>query len=89
MLSHEPLQDAADLANGSKHLVRDKPERETYVTRQDVTAQLAQGKPIDVRHIVTRADGSTLSAQDLVHDGRAAWQTIRPSCASEGSSRNI
>ena len=76
MLSHPALQDAADLGNASKHMVRGNPLRRTHATSGNVTVFLGQDKPADIRHTVTRADGTTLSAQDLVRDAFDAWQSI-------------
>jgi hypothetical protein len=75
--AHKALRIVADLANGSKHLARNRPGREgADVTSTNVTVHLVQAKPIDVECIVTLADGSTLSVKDLVRDAFASWQAI-------------
>jgi len=53
-----------------------KGENETYVTSSDVKVFIGGGRPAEISHLITRDDGSTLSAQELVRDAFAAWQTI-------------
>lgn len=74
--AHKALRVVADLANAAKHLDRHTHREGAYVTSTDVTVHLGQNKPIDLRYTVSLADGSMLSAQDLVHEAFAAWQTI-------------
>ena len=80
MLSHQALQDAADLANASKHFARSDPARRTHVTSKSVTVHLGRNKAADISHTVTRANGTTFSAQDLVDDAWNAWQMILRGC---------
>jgi len=74
--AHRALLVVADLANASKHLVRRWHRVGAYVTRTDVTVHLGQNKPVDVDYTVVLTDGTTLSAQDLVHEAFAAWQAV-------------
>ena len=75
--AYKELRIVADLANGSKHLLRTRFDREgAYVTSTNVTVHLSQAKPVDVEYVITLADGSTLSAQDLVHQAFGCWQLI-------------
>ena len=76
MLSNAALQDAADLGNASKHMIRDQPARRTHITRGDVTVFVGQNKPAEFSHIITRADGTTLNAKDLVRNAFAAWRSL-------------
>jgi hypothetical protein len=74
--AHKALQVIADLANAAKHLDRHTHRAGAYVTSTNVTVHLGQDKPIDVHYVVTLADGTTLSAQDLIHEGFRAWEAI-------------
>jgi len=74
--AHRALRVVADLANAAKHLDRYAHREGAYVTSTDVTVHLGQDKPIDVCYTVSLADGTTLSAQDLVHEAFMAWQTV-------------
>jgi len=70
------LRDAADLGNASKHFVRREGERHTYMTSNDVTVYADPGRTSDISHVVTREDGTTFSAQDLVREAFDSWQLI-------------
>ena len=74
--AHKALRVVSDLANGGKHLARHKHEEGAYVTSTSVTVHLGQSKPIDVDYVVTFGDGSTVSAQALVHDAFQAWSEV-------------
>jgi len=73
---HRALRIAADLANGSKHLARHTHREGAYVTAVHVTVHLAQGKPVDVVHVVELQDGTVLTAQTLVHEAFQAWSSV-------------
>lgn len=71
------LRVIADLANAAKHVYNKRHVREgAYVTSTNVTIHLGQDRPIDVEYVVTLADSTTLSAQDLVREGFLAWEGI-------------
>jgi hypothetical protein len=73
VLAHKALRVVADLANGAKHLARRKHQEGAYLTSTNVTVHLGQDKPIDVDYVVTLGDGTTMSAQALVHEAFQAW----------------
>ena len=74
--AHRALQIIADLANAAKHLDRNTHRVGAYITSTNVTVHLGQDRPIDVHYVVTLTDGTTLSAQDLVHEGFKAWEAV-------------
>jgi hypothetical protein len=74
--SHKALRIAADLANGCKHFVRHTDREGAYVTSKSVTVHLGQVRGVDVFHIVTLDDGTTLSAQAVAKEACDAWDTI-------------
>jgi hypothetical protein len=76
VLAHKALRVVADLANGGKHLARHKHQEGAYVTSTNVTVHLGQSKPIDVEYVVTLGDGTTMSAQTLVHEAFQAWSEV-------------
>ena len=76
VLTHKSLRVVADLANGGKHLARRKHQEGAYVTSTNVTVHLGQNKPIDVDYVVTLGDGTTMSAQALVHEAFQAWSEV-------------
>ena len=51
-------------------------KRRTYVTSKSVTVHLGLNEAADISHTVTRANGTTFSAQDLIDDAWNAWQMI-------------
>ena len=55
-----------------KHLDREG----AYVTSKSVTAHMGQRRGVDVVHIVTLKDGTTMSAQDVAKKAYEAWETI-------------
>ena len=73
---YRSLRIAADLANGSKHLLRHTDREGAYVTSIGVTIHLGQKKPIDVECTVTLTDGTTLPIQTVVHEAFADWNTL-------------
>ena len=74
--AHQSLRVVADLANGSKHLARNKHREGAYVTSSSVTVHLAQSKPIDIEYVVSLSNGATLSAQAIVKESFAAWGQV-------------
>lgn len=78
--AHKSLRIAADLANGCKHLARTTNREGAYVTSKSVTAHLGQACGVDVFHIITLNDGSTLSAQDVAKDAIGAWDAVLRKC---------
>lgn len=70
------LRIAADLANGAKHLCRNKNREGAYVTSFGVTAHLAQDRPIDVDCVVTLADGTTIPVDVVVREAFNDWNNI-------------
>jgi hypothetical protein len=76
VMTEKSLRIVADLANGSKHLARHTHHEGAYITATHLTVHLAQNKGIDVNYVITLADATTLSAQDLIHEAFNAWQVI-------------
>ena len=74
--AHKALRVVCDLANGGKHLARHTHEEGAFVILTNVTVHLGQSKPIDVDYIVTLGDGTTVSAQALVHEAFQAWSEV-------------
>jgi hypothetical protein len=74
--SYRALRIAADLANGSKHLLRQKHREGAYVTSVGVTVHLGQSKPIDVECTVTLADGTNIPVLDIAHEAFANWSDL-------------
>jgi hypothetical protein len=70
------LRVVCDLANGSKHLDRHSDREGAYVTSSNVTVHLGQDKAIELNYVVTLADGTTMSAQALVHEAFQAWLDV-------------
>jgi hypothetical protein len=76
VLAHKALRVVGDLANGAKHLARHTHREGAYTTSTNVTVHLGQDKPIDVDYVVTLGDGTTMSAQALVHEAFLAWSNV-------------
>ena len=76
MYADSALHDAADLGNASKHFVRRQPEDRTHLTSGNVTVFPGQHRIAEISHIVTRANGTTFLAEDLVREAFASWQLI-------------
>jgi hypothetical protein len=76
VLAYKSLRIAADLANGSKHLNRNKHQEGAYITSTNVTVHLGQARPIDVNYIVTLSDGTTTSVESLVREVIKDWDTL-------------
>ena len=76
VLAYKSLRIAADLANGSKHLSRNKHQEGAYVTSTNVTVHLGQARPIDVHYIVSLSDGTQTSAEVLVREAIKDWDTL-------------
>ena len=74
--AHKALRIAADLANGCKHLNRNQHREGAYVTSKSVTAHLGQARGVDVLHIITLSDGSTLPAHVAAKEAFDAWDVI-------------
>jgi len=74
--AYKSLRIIADLANGSKHLSRKQNRAGAYVTSTNVTAHLGQARPIDVDYVVTLSDGTSTSAEALVHDAAKDWDAL-------------
>jgi hypothetical protein len=74
--SYRSLRIAADLANGSKHLLRHTHREGAHVTSVGVTVHLGQSKPIDVECTVTLSDGAKLPVQTIVHEAFASWNEL-------------
>ena len=74
---HRVLRVIGDLANGSKHLVRNRHDREgAYATSTNVNVHLGQRRAADIEYIIALAGGSTLEAQEVVREAFVAWQTV-------------
>lgn len=73
---HLALQVVADLANAAKHLVRHTHREGAYITSTNVSITLGSDQPAEFLYVVTLSDGTTLSAQDLVHEALEAWKTV-------------
>lgn len=76
VLAYKSLRITADLANGSKHLNRNKHQEGAYVTSTNVTVHLGQARPIDVDYVVALADGTHISAKALVHEAAKDWDAL-------------
>jgi len=76
VLAYKALRIAADLANGSKHLNRHTHQEGAYVTSTNVTVHLGQARPIEVDYVVTLSNGTTTSAEVLVHEAAKDWDTL-------------
>ena len=74
--SHKALRIVADLANGSKHFVRTTHREGAYVTSTSVTAHLGQDRGVDVVHVVSLNDGTTVTARDVATEAYEAWDTV-------------
>lgn len=74
--SHKVLRIVADLANGCKHLRRRSDREGAYVTSKNVTVHLGQSRGVDVVHVVTLGDGTTLSAQAVATQACEAWDAV-------------
>ncbi len=74
--TYRPLMIVADLANASKHLVRDTHRVGAYATSNDVTVYLGERKPIEVEYAIELADGSRLDEKQLAREAIDAWQAV-------------
>jgi hypothetical protein len=70
------LRIAADLANGSKHLLRLRSREGAHVTSVGVTVHLGKSKPIDVECTVTLNDGTSMPVQSVVREAFADWNEL-------------
>lgn len=74
--SYRSLRIAADLANGSKHLLRHTHREGAHVTSIGVTVHLGQSKPIEVKYTVTIADGTTVPILTIVYEAFVDWNEL-------------
>jgi hypothetical protein len=74
--SYRSLRIAADLANGSKHLLRHTHREGAHATSIGVTTHLGQSKPIEVECTVTLGNGTTMPVFTVVHEAFADWHEL-------------
>ena len=74
--ARKPLRIAADLANACKHLDRHQHREGAYVTSKSVTVHLGQNRGVDVLHVITLSDGSTLPADVAAEQAIDAWEAV-------------
>lgn len=75
---YAPLMIAADVANGSKHLMLDlHPDRPgATVASKSVTAHLGQDLPADIIIEIAVDANSTMRAEQVARDSMAAWEAV-------------
>lgn len=74
--AYKSLRIAADLANASKHLTRHTNRKNANLTSTNVTAHLGASRPIDTVYVITLADNTETTADALVHQVVADWETL-------------
>lgn len=74
--AYKSLGIIADLANGSKHLTRRTARVGANVTSTNVTIHLGQNKPTDIEYVITLADGTATSADDVIRNAVTDWDAL-------------
>jgi hypothetical protein len=70
------LRVAADLANGTKHRLLDRPREGAAVTYKEHRIRMGHPEPVQQNREITLADGRKLEARDLATDTIAAWDKL-------------